>query len=213
MIEPGDRLVVVRGDAPYAGVVDVVGVERGRREREAHAERADEQLGGAHVHDRAHARRGACARGSGTAGATSRASRRQEARRARARAPSGGAARSHRRRARARSRSRRRRARTAKAGCASGPARRSSVAHRARDGPQDHLREAEDREDRHDVEQQHVLDHVHEEQLIGERVHGRDEREQRDQPASRAKQHSRHTGASRGGPRRRPARTAASARR
>ena len=68
---------------------------------------------------------------------------------------------------------------TANAGCASAPARALEVAHGARDRPQDHLREAEDREDRHDVEQQHVLDHVHEEQLVGEPVDRRDERDQR----------------------------------
>ncbi len=37
-------------------------------------------------------------------------------------------------------------------------------------GTQDHLREAEDGEDRGQVKQQHVLDHVGEEQLIGEAV-------------------------------------------
>ena len=53
------------------------------------------------------------------------------------------------------------------------------VVHDARDRSQDHLREAEDREDRDGVEQQHVLDHVHEEQLVGERVDRRDQRDQR----------------------------------
>ena len=50
--------------------------------------------------------------------------------------------------------------------------------HGARDRAAGAPCQAEDREDRHEVEQQHVLEHVHEEQLVGERVERRDERDQ-----------------------------------
>ena len=44
------------------------------------------------------------------------------------------------------------------------------LAHRACQRTQQHLREPEDRQDRHQVEQQHVLEHVHRQELVGERV-------------------------------------------
>jgi hypothetical protein len=40
----------------------------------------------------------------------------------------------------------------------------------SRDRTQQHLREADDQQDRRDVEQQHVLDHVHREDLLAELV-------------------------------------------
>ena len=54
------------------------------------------------------------------------------------------------------------------------------VVNRAGHRSQDHLRQPEDREDRHDVEQQDVLGHVHEEEIVGERI---DRRDQRREPA------------------------------
>jgi hypothetical protein len=69
---------------------------------------------------------------------------------------------------------------TANAGCATNPARR---------GAQEHFRETEDDQDRRDVEQQHVLEHVHQHQLLAEPVDGRDERyEDCDQPAAEHEQ-------------------------
>ena len=54
----------------------------------------------------------------------------------------------------------------------------------ARDRAQDDLRQAADQADRRDVEQQHVLDHVHRERLVGEAVDRRDQRdEQREEAA------------------------------
>ena len=126
MIKPGDRLIVVGGDAPYARVVDVVGVERRRRERQPHAERAHEQLRRAHVNDRAHPVQAQAARGSVRAGATSRASRPGGRRCARARARPDGAARGRRRPGRARSRSRPRIGGPRRRDCANTPARSSS---------------------------------------------------------------------------------------
>ena len=56
-------------------------------------------------------------------------------------------------------------------------------------GPQQHLGEAEDQQDRRDVEQQDVLDHVHHQQLVAEDVDRRDERrEDREQPAREQRQ-------------------------
>ena len=52
--QPRDRLIVDRRDPPHAGVVDVVGVQGHGGERQAHAERAHEQLRRAHVDHRTH---------------------------------------------------------------------------------------------------------------------------------------------------------------
>ncbi len=44
------------------------------------------------------------------------------------------------------------------------------------DRAQQHLGQPEDAEDRRDVEQQEVLDHVHDQQVVGQRVDGGDQR-------------------------------------
>ena len=49
----------------------------------------------------------------------------------------------------------------------------------ARHRAQEHAREAEQEEDRREVEQQQVLDHVHDEDLLAEAVDGGDERDER----------------------------------
>jgi hypothetical protein len=48
--------------------------------------------------------------------------------------------------------------------------------HPPRDRAQDRARQPEDDQDRGDVQQQQVLDHVHEEQLLTERVDGAEQR-------------------------------------
>ena len=80
-------------------------------------------------------------------------------------------------------------------GVRQGPGAALEVRDGARHRSQDHLREAQDREDRDEVQQQHVLDHVHEEEIVGERVHG-DTSATSAISSEPAKQHRRHTGAS-----------------
>ena len=68
----------------------------------------------------------------------------------------------------------------ANTGLAIGPSLRSSRSSGRATGRSRTLREAEDAEDRRDVEQQDVLDHVHEEQVLAERVDGGEERDHRE---------------------------------
>ncbi len=67
---------------------------------------------------------------------------------------------------------------TANAGWASGPARRSIACSRRVTGRSSTLVQPEDHQDRRDVEQQDVLEHVHHHQLLAERVDRRHERDE-----------------------------------
>ena len=73
---------------------------------------------------------------------------------------------------------------------------------------QQRLGQPEDEQDRREVEQQHVLDHVHHHQLIAERVQGRDERDQDGQDPAREQERAPQLGGWRS-PRRRARRHAA----
>jgi hypothetical protein len=72
------------------------------------------------------------------------------------------------------------------------------VEDRPRDRSQQDLREAGDQEDRREVQQQHVLDHVHGEDLVGERVDGRQERDRDAQHAAEPREEARVRRAARG---------------
>ena len=106
---------------------------------------------------------------------------------------------------------RRRTGRPRTPGARASPARRSTRAGARVTGRSMHLRQPEDQQDRRDVEQQHVLDHVHDEQLLAERVERRDERRERARASRSANRAAAPTPAACG--RRRRARARASARR
>ena len=171
--------------APVVGMVLVEGVDRGRGERERDPEQADQQLGRDHVADRAHAAEPHAAADRREQVPPVEAAGDARSRCARARGcPEWRSARSY-IAGMCHSHMKPTYASTANAGWARNPARCSTVVQPARDRPQQPLGQPEDQQDRRDVEQQDVLDHVHHHQLVAEHVDRRDERGQdRQQPAA-----------------------------
>ena len=200
MIAPATRLVVGADRPQIARRVLVEGVQRVGREGQADAEQADEELRREHVDDRARSARRRSASGSARAGATSRGARRAGSRCARGRGRPG--ARARRRRAPGTCQThmtadveRRPRRPGGRAGRRRARARwRRRVAGRSRT-----LVRPKHQQDRREVEQQHVLDHVHREELVGERVDGRDQRDGDDERSPREER--RRATARRGAPR------------